>query len=177
MGYDFTSGLQITVSSIHCQKHLGICLPTVGSQTWVRSGWEFFRPSGESNPRPWRWIKPARDQHVKCNERRTPTRTCHRAYRIRGSGSTPFHSCVEVRSSEDRTGARAPSASYCSTKGVAPLHTAPPVPVIIVYCCPSTFSLTSSPLPPFPNYVYSICRQCVSVGGGGVLNCTVDHIM
>ncbi len=49
-------------------------------------------------------------------------------------GSTPFHSCVEVRSpklvsSEDRTGARAPSASYCSTEGVAPLHTAPPVPV------------------------------------------------
>ncbi len=120
MGYDFTPGLQISVSSIHRQKHLGICLPTVGSQTWVRSGWEFFRPSGESNPRPWLWIKSARDQR------------CHRAYSIRGS--TPFHSCVEVRSpklvsSEDRTGARAPSASYCSTEGVAPLHTAPPVPV------------------------------------------------
>jgi hypothetical protein len=48
--------------------------------------------------------------------------------------STPFHSCVEVRSpklvsSEDRTKARAPSASYCSTEGVAPLHTAPPVAV------------------------------------------------
>ena len=104
-GYAFTSGLQITVNSIHRQKHLGICLPTVGSQTWVRSGWEFFRPSGESNPRPWRWIKSARDQHVKCNERRT--RPCHRAYYIRGS--TPFHSCVEVRSpklvsSKDRTG-------------------------------------------------------------------------
>jgi hypothetical protein len=127
-GYVFTSGLQITVNSIHHQKHLGICLPTVGSQTWVRSGWEFFCPSGESNPHPWRWIKSARDQHVKCNERRT--RPCHRAYYIRGS--TPFHSCVEVRSpklvsSEDRTGARAPSASYCSTEGVAPLHTAPPV--------------------------------------------------
>ncbi len=133
MGYAFTSGLQITVNSIHCQKYLGICLPTVGSQTWVRSGWEFFRPSGESNPCPWRWIKPARDQHVKCNERRT--RPCHRAYYIRGS--TPFHLCVEVRSpklvsSEDRTGARAPSASYCSTEGVAPLHTAPPVPVKIL---------------------------------------------
>jgi hypothetical protein len=41
---------------------------------------------------------------------------------------------MEVRSpklvsSEDQTGARAPSASYCSTEGVAPLHTAPPVPV------------------------------------------------
>ena len=68
-------------------------------------------------------------------------------YYIRGS--TPFHSCVEVRlpklvSREDRTGARAPSAAYCSTEGVAPLHTAtsagtlrhqcqytaPPVPVL-----------------------------------------------
>jgi hypothetical protein len=29
MGYAFTSGLQITMSSIHRQKHLGICLPTV----------------------------------------------------------------------------------------------------------------------------------------------------
>ena len=131
MGYAFTSGLQITVSSIHCQKYLGICLPTVGSQTWVCSGWEFFHPSGESNPHPWWWIKPASDQHVKCNERQT--RPCHRANFIRGS--TPFHSCVEVRppklvSSEDRTRARAPSVSYCSTEGVAPLHTAPPVPVI-----------------------------------------------
>jgi hypothetical protein len=40
-------------------------------------------------------------------------------------GATPFHSCMIVRSpklvsSEDRTGARAPSASYCSTEGVAP---------------------------------------------------------
>ncbi len=35
-------------------------------------------------------------------------------------------------SSEDRTGARAPSASYCSTEGVAPLHTAPPVPVVLM---------------------------------------------
>jgi hypothetical protein len=32
-----------------------------------------------------------------------------------------------------------------------------------LYC---TFSLTSSPLPPFP--MYSICRQCVTVGEGGV---------
>ncbi len=38
----------------------------------------FFRPSGELNPHPWRWIKPTRDQHVKCNERQT--RPCHRAY-------------------------------------------------------------------------------------------------
>ncbi len=69
------------------------------------------------------------------------TRPCHRAYYIRGS--TPFHSCVEVRSpklvsSEDRTGARAPSASYCSTEGVAPLHTAPPVPV---HCATSAGAL------------------------------------
>jgi hypothetical protein len=37
MGYAFTSGLQMTVSSIHRQKHLGICLPTVGSQTVGRN--------------------------------------------------------------------------------------------------------------------------------------------
>jgi hypothetical protein len=41
-----------------------------------------------------------------------------------------------------------------------------------LYC---TFSLTSSPLPPFP--MYSLNRQCVTVGGGGVLKCTVDHIL
>jgi hypothetical protein len=44
-----------------------------------------------------------------------------------------------------------------------------------LYC---TFSLTSSPLPPF--LIYSICRQCVIVGGGGaggMLNCAVDHIL
>jgi hypothetical protein len=42
-----------------------------------------------------------------------------------------------------------------------------------LYC---TFSLTSSPLPPFP--MYSIYRQCVTVGVvGGVLKCTVDHIL
>ncbi len=46
-----------------------------------------------------------------------------------------------------------------------------------LYC---TFSLTSSPLPSFP--MYSICRQCLTVGGGkvgggGVLKCTVDHIL
>ena len=29
--------LKITVNSIQSQKHLGICLPTAGSQTWVRS--------------------------------------------------------------------------------------------------------------------------------------------
>ncbi len=41
--------------------------------------------------------------------------------------------------------------------------------VLPLYC---TFSLTSSPIPPFP--MYSICRQCVTVGGGGgwgVLKC------
>ncbi len=102
----------------------------------------FFRTSGESNPRPWRWIKPTKDQHVKCNERRT--RPCHRAYYIRGS--TPFHLCVEVQSpkllsSEDQTGARAPSASNCSAEGVAPLHTAPPVPVCATSAGKTTLSL------------------------------------
>ncbi len=139
MGYDFTSGLQITVSSIQRQKHLGICLPTVGSQTWVRSGWEFFPHKWGIKPAPMAMNQSARDQHVKCNERRT--RPCHGAYYSRGS--TPFHLCVEVRSqklvsSEDRTGARAASASYCSTEGVAPLHTAPPVPV---HCATSAGAL------------------------------------
>ncbi len=32
------------------------------------------------------------------------------------------------------------------------------------------------PAPPFPNKMYSIYRQCVAVGGGG-LNCAVDHIL
>ncbi len=49
-------------------------------------------------------------------------------------------------SSKDRTGARAPSASYCSTEGVAPLHTAPPVPVHIappvpVHTAPPVYKL------------------------------------
>ena len=30
--------LKITVNSIQSQKNLGICLPTAGSQSWVRSG-------------------------------------------------------------------------------------------------------------------------------------------
>ncbi len=119
--------LKIRVNSIQSQKHLGICLPTAGSQVQVEN---FFRTSGESNRRPWPWIKSIRNQHVKCNERRT--RPCHMAYSI--EGASPFHSCMIVRSpklvsSEDQTGARALTASYFSTEGVAPLHTAPPVPV------------------------------------------------
>jgi hypothetical protein len=45
---------------------------------------------------------------------------------------------------------------------------------ILVYCCPSTFSLT----PPLPkvNIQYHIYRQCVAVGEG-VLKCVVDHIL
>jgi hypothetical protein len=46
---------------------------------------------------------------------------------------------------------------------------------ILVYCCPSTFSLTS-PLPKL-NVQYT---ECVAVGWGGgvrVLNCAVDHIL
>ncbi len=89
--------LKITVSSIQSQTHLGICLPTAGSQTWVCSVWEFFLHK-------W-WIKYIRNQHIKCNERRT--RPCNRAYYI--GGPTPFHSCMIVRSpklvsNEHRTG-------------------------------------------------------------------------
>ncbi len=123
----------------------------------------FFRPSGESNQRPWRCIKSIRDQRVKCNERRT--RPCHRAYSIRGS--TPFNSCMEVRSlklvsSEDRTGARAPSASYCSTEGAAPLHTAPPVPVLRHQCryC-ATSAGTAPPVP----VLRQQCRYCATSAG------------
>ncbi len=36
--------------------------------------------------------------------------------------------------------------------------------------------LLSKPPPP-PKYTYSIYRQCVAVGGGGVLSCVVDHIL
>ncbi len=41
--------------------------------------------------------------------------------------------------------------------------------------------LLSDLLPPPPFLMYSICRQCVTVGGGGgagrMLNCAVDHIL
>jgi hypothetical protein len=39
-----------------------------------------------------------------------------------------------------------------------------------------TFSLTSSPPPHLPNVQYTVYKQCVTVGGG-VLKCTVDHIL
>ncbi len=41
-----------------------------------------------------------------------------------------------------------------------------------LYC---TFSLTSSPLPPFP--MYSIQTVCDCGGGGGMIICTVDNIL
>jgi hypothetical protein len=49
----------------------------------------------------------------------------------------------------------------------------------LVYCCPSTFSLTY-PTPPLPNVNVNvqIYRQGVTVGGRGggvVLDCVVDH--
>jgi hypothetical protein len=47
---------------------------------------------------------------------------------------------------------------------------------ILVYCCPSTFSMTS----PHPPELYVQYVQYVTVGGGGgggVLNCAVDHIL
>ncbi len=33
------------------------------------------------------------------------------------------------------------------------------------------------PSPPFSNQMFSIYRQWVADGGGGVMNCTVDHIL
>ncbi len=47
----------------------------------------------------------------------------------------------------------------------------------LVNCCPSTFSLTSPATPPFPKETYITYRQCVAVGGGGVLSCVVGHIL
>jgi hypothetical protein len=49
---------------------------------------------------------------------------------------------------------------------------------ILVTCCPSTFSLTSPPLPKV-NVQYGIYRHYVAVGGVGVgvLSCVVDHIL
>jgi hypothetical protein len=52
---------------------------------------------------------------------------------------------------------------------------------VLVYCCPSTFSLTSPPLPPsqtkftvqFSTYIQTVC----GFGGGGGINCVVDHIL
>ncbi len=47
-----------------------------------------------------------------------------------------------------------------------------------VYCCPSTFSLTSSPPSQTKCTVLYIQTVCVCGGvGGGVLNCPVDHIL
>jgi hypothetical protein len=43
-----------------------------------------------------------------------------------------------------------------------------------LYC---TFSLTSFPFPPFLMYVQYIQTVCVCGGGGGLLKCTVDHIL
>ncbi len=50
---------------------------------------------------------------------------------------------------------------------------------ILVYCCPSTFSLTSPPHP-FPKTKCTVYTDSVWLWGGGgvgVLNCAVDHIL
>jgi hypothetical protein len=60
---------------------------------------------------------------------------------------------LKLVSSEDPTGARAPSASYYSTEGVAPLHTAPPV---LVYFCLGGWD---QHLYPSPRWVISKLQQ------------------
>jgi hypothetical protein len=62
-------------------------------------------------------------------------------------------------SSEDRTGARAPSASYCSTEGVAPLHTAPPVPdkILILKNIRSFIAFSCA----FGFYIFEKCADMV----------------
>jgi hypothetical protein len=48
---------------------------------------------------------------------------------------------------------------------------------LLVYCCPSTFSLTSPPAPPFPKYCNcTVYTDSVWLGGGG-LGYVVDHIL
>ncbi len=47
----------------------------------------------------------------------------------------------------------------------------------LVYCCPSTFSLTSPPLPLPTVNVQHIQTLCGCGGGVGVLSCVVDHIL
>jgi hypothetical protein len=50
----------------------------------------------------------------------------------------------------------------------------------LVYCCPSTFSLTPPPPHSLPKknvqYIQTLCG-CGRGGGGGVLSCVVDHIL
>jgi hypothetical protein len=52
--------------------------------------------------------------------------------------------------------------------------------IILVYCCPSNFSLTFTPPPPLPkvnvHYIQTVCG-CGGGGGGGMLSCVVDHIL
>jgi hypothetical protein len=162
MGCDFTSGLQITVSSIHRQKHLGICLPTVGSQTWVRSCCEIFsaqvgnrtRAHGdESNP-----LEISMSSAMKGKPGPATGLTTLGALHpfIRAWKSGHRNLCRE-----DRTGARAPSASYCSTEGVAPLHTAPPDPNFILFknLFLAGSSVLATPLLMSPIYEFEGCRD------------------
>jgi hypothetical protein len=44
---------------------------------------------------------------------------------------------------------------------------------ILVYCCPSTFSLTSPP----SQTKCTVYTDSVWLWGGGVLSCVVDHIL
>jgi hypothetical protein len=44
-------------------------------------------------------------------------------------------------------------------------------------CCPSTFSLTSPSLPLPKLNVHAVYTDRVWLGGGGVLNCVVEHIL
>jgi hypothetical protein len=49
---------------------------------------------------------------------------------------------------------------------------------LLVYCCPSTVPSLWHPSPsPSSQCTVYMYRQCVTVGVGGVLKCTVDHIL
>jgi hypothetical protein len=159
MGYDFTSGLQITVSSIHRQKHLGICLPlsvlrpgSVQVENFSAQVGNRTRAHGdESKP-----LEISMSSAMKGEPGLATGLTALGALEVRSP---------KLVSSEDRTGARAPSASYCSTEGVAPLHTAPPVPVTAppVPVTAPPVPVTAPPVPVTVPPVPVLRHQCRSL--------------
>jgi hypothetical protein len=72
------------------------------------------------------------------------------------------------------------STQIVNCRSLVPMHER----TKLVYCCPSTFSLTSTPLPPSQSkcstvYMY-VCTDSVRLWSGGVwrvLSCVVDHIL
>jgi hypothetical protein len=129
--------LKVTVDSIQSQKHLGICLPIAGSQTWVRSRpfrLRIFSAKVGNRTRAQGDESNSSEISMSSALKGEPSLAqgllhCGR-YTLSFMHNSQSQTLVSI---EDRTKARAPSASYCSTEGVAPLHTAPPVQVDLEY--------------------------------------------